>query len=169
MNKSTILGKSLLLLTCLCNALDAVLLLRPGRAAAVLAVSTMGSSYLAVLAWHRPESEQVCPAVSTAEVAAAPLLEMEALTSLSQLTCCFQKVSFCLASCAHLAHQAGSHTCTPARRAWGGSLVFLLATRLATDLTYATALLPSLIGKMLPCGKMSHISSPAVLPFSHLK
>lgn len=123
MIKPAVLGKSLLLLACLCNAFNSVLRLRPGRVAPILAVSTMGSSYLIVLAWHRPKSEQICLSAGAAEVAAALVLEMEALTSLSQLTCCFQEVSFsCPASCAHVACHAGSHTCILAR--WKISLLW---------------------------------------------
>lgn len=59
MNKPTVLGKSPLLLACHCSAFKSVLPLNSGKVAAILPVSTVGSSHLVVLAWHRYKSEPV--------------------------------------------------------------------------------------------------------------
>lgn len=117
MNKPAVSDKSFLLLACLCNALNSVLLTRPGRVAAVLALL----HHIIVLAWCRLRSKQVCHSATTALA-----LAMKALTSLSQLTCCSQEIFSSPASCAQ---HAGSHTCTPTVCAWDDSLVFPLASK----------------------------------------
>lgn len=131
-NKPTVLGKSPLLLACLCNALKSVLLLSSGRVAAILLVSSMGSSYLLGLAWHWLKSEPVNlkPAQlrwlqlhsgerGSNQPFSASLLFGRGLPSLSQLPV------------VGLAHHAGSHTCTAAWGTWDGSQVFLLAMGLS--------------------------------------
>lgn len=121
MNKPTVLGKSPLLLACLCNALKSVLLpslensCHPsGLHHGLLIPCCLGLAQTQILASQS--------SANTAEVAAAPVLEREALTSLSQLACYLEDVSLLSPSflCPWLLHVH----CSLMHLRWFSSLFF---------------------------------------------